>query len=123
MLWQQHDIKLSTVSAISASQDHLAISYENWTGADPCVLRVDAKLSSAVVGGGSITLILQDWNGTIWRDVKSASVTTSGVYSIFINSVTDAALLPLSDRVRCVLTTGAGSSVTVNDVRLYRKDD
>ena len=119
MRWQEQDIKLSTVSIIPASQSKAVISYESLPGADPCTLRADAQFSALTAGTG-VSLILQDWNGSTWRDVKTVAVTTTGVSSIFINLSVDSAVLPLSDRVRVVLTTGVGSSATVADVRLYR---
>ena len=74
---------------------------------------------SGVTAGAGITAKLQSsLTGVDWLDGNSVSVTADGWFYIRMNVQTsgDQAKLPLGDVARLVLTTGAGSSVTVDSI-------
>jgi len=71
---------------------------------------------SGVTAGAGITAKLQSsLTGSDWLDGNSVSVTGNGWFYIRMNvqASGDQAKLPLGDVGRLVLTTGAGSAITV----------
>jgi hypothetical protein len=79
-------------------------------------LRISIKVSSVTASAG-ITAKLQDssFEG-VWNDVASAEVniTANGIFEIVMNP--DDSALPLRDRLRVVVSSGAGDAVTVDSV-------
>jgi len=85
---------------------------------------VDVKVSGVTVGGG-ITLKLEDTsNGFEHSEVKSktTSVTADGTVSIsfMAEKAGDQADLPLRNDARLVMDTGAGSAVTIDEIRIIQ---
>jgi len=87
-------------------------------------LRVDVVTSAVTVGAGiTVKLQMRSGNFEAWADVAganaSASVTAAGTFSMRQNVevAADQANMPLKKQVRVVATTGAGSAVTINEVR------
>ena len=123
MIWQVEKIDNNAAPTIGASQTNLPISYEAPVGASPLVQRIDIVVASATVAAG-ITFKLQQFDGNAWVDVKSDAtlVTTASVVvkTIKLNPITDAALLPLAERIRVVVTSGAGDSAAVSEIRQAR---
>ena len=84
-------------------------------------------VTAAVTVGAGITLAAQSQlaDGT-WVAVSglSASVTAAGcsVLSMNANSAAGIAAMPLAKLMRVVVTTGAGSAVTVNSVRFLQPE-
>jgi hypothetical protein len=86
---------------------------------------VDIVVSGVTVGSG-ITAILQsssDGFTTQAVDAKSVAITADGIYSIRLlaNDSADWTYLPLRSSMRVVVTTGAGSALTVNEVRVIQE--
>ena len=81
--------------------------------------RLDVSCS-AVTAGAGITLKLQTRfsNEEAWQDSKTAAVTGNGIVTIaLLDTVAgDQSFLPLRPQARLVVTTGAGSAVTVDAV-------
>lgn len=88
-------------------------------------LRVDLKVS-AVTAGAGITAKLQQKSLDAWSDLASTNasvaITTAGEVSIklLVERSADQADMPLKKQVRVVLTTGAGSAVTVDKIVLLQ---
>lgn len=78
---------------------------------------VDLKASGFTVGAG-ITFKLQDsFDGVTWNDISAAtSITAAGTYTLRYNPETAVTYLPFRPMVRVVVTTGAGSAVTIDHV-------
>jgi hypothetical protein len=86
-------------------------------------LRVDFSVSGVTVGGG-ITVKLQHKSIDAWSDLGGANashaVTGNGEHSITQLMVrgTDQQNMPIKKQVRVLITTGAGSAVTVNIIKV-----
>lgn len=88
-------------------------------------LRIDVVTSAVTVGAG-ITVKLQMRSGNFepWADVAGANATAAvaaaGTSSLRQNVeiAADQANMPLKKMIRVVATTGAGSVVTINEVRI-----
>jgi hypothetical protein len=91
-------------------------------------LRIDVAALSVTAGAG-ITYTLQHSSGVdqlgveYWLDAKSASITADGVVSLtfLVELAADQTYLPLCPKGRIVVTTGAGSAVTINSVRVVEE--
>ena len=88
---------------------------------NPSLLRVDVVVSAVSVAG-SVTLNVEHLvDNTTWVAVKTLAITASGLKTITINPITDAAILPLSSPVRVSVTgTNAADSVTFTSVFVHR---
>lgn len=88
-------------------------------------LRVDV-VTSAVTAGAGITLKLQHRSGNFeaWADLAganaSAAVAAAGTSSLRQNVevAADQPNMPIKKMVRVVATTGVGSALTINEVRI-----
>ena len=80
---------------------------------------IGVKCSGVTTGAGISVKLQSSFGGNTnadWKDANSASITGNGWVYIRMNvqNSTDQALLPLADVGRLYLTTGAGSSLTVD---------
>jgi hypothetical protein len=85
-------------------------------------LRVEI-VASGVTAGAGITAIFQDSNdGITWVSGKTVAITTNATVSILVNPETEAdlAYLPFRAHGRVVITSGAGSAVTVDQLYIYQ---
>ena len=75
-----------------------------------------------VTAGAGITAKLQDSydGGTTWEDACSVAVTADGHFEI-VHNVAEGDVDPLWNVARVVVTTGAGSAVTVDAVYVSRR--
>jgi len=85
---------------------------------------VDVDVSSVTVGGG-ISIALEDTsNGFTSSEVKSktTAITADGTVSLsFLAELAgDQTNLPLRSDARIVITTGAGSAVTIDEIRVVQ---
>lgn len=118
MRWQMNEI--GKVGAVVASLTTEPVSYEALIGVDPMVQKIDVVVSSPVVAT-AITLIVQEFNGLAWVAVGSSmSVAAAGVYTWTIKPADG---VVLRERLRVVVTTGAGDSMILDDIRQYRVED
>ena len=84
-------------------------------------LLVGIKCSGLTAGAGISAKLQSSFYGQVqadWIDGNSVSLTGNGWFYIRMNVQTaaDQAKLPLGDVARLVVTTGAGSAVTISDV-------
>jgi hypothetical protein len=86
-------------------------------------LRIDFAVSGFTLGGG-ITVKLQHKSIGVWSDLAGANashaVTANGEHSItqlMVRSA-DQPNMPIKKQVRVLITTGAGSAVTVDAIRV-----
>jgi hypothetical protein len=111
------DTPVSKAFIVSAYGGTRGIRLEVQVSAATSAAAITAKLQHAVTKDGT------------WNDVGgTASVTVpttaaSTFYSIILNAcdATDSPLFPLRPNGRVVVTTGAGDSVTVTDVRVIQE--
>lgn len=117
-----------SLAAIGASATDSVISKEfNITPADSLNFTARIKCSSVTAATG-ITIKLQESanGGTTWEDVGNrAQVSVSGngwVEIAIVNTdSSDAAQLPLLNRLRLTITTGAGDAATIDSVLVSRR--
>jgi len=120
MRWQANEISRAGVYGASLTAE--PISYEALVGVDPTVQRVDIVVTAATAGAG-ITAVLQEFNGSAWVTVKtSGAIAAAGVVSFVIHPQ-DGSFVVLRERIRVVINTGAGSSITVATILQYRVED
>lgn len=121
--WSAQEVQLPvSATTLGASVSNIPVTKEyriSAGGAKDMVLKITA--SAAVVGAG-ITAKLQTAIGSDWVDSKTVAITTAGTYYIKLlaEASGDQTYLPLLNLGRVVLTTGAGSSVTVSKVELLQ---
>lgn len=124
MAYSGKNITKSSLAALGASLTDEAVSdtVKLWSEAGALALRVDIKASSVTAGAGITAKIQELKAGLTWADVKSVAITTNGIVSIKINGYQsdDKALVPLADQIRVVVSTTAGSAVTIDAVVVYR---
>lgn len=89
--------------------------------------RADIVCSSVTVGGGISVKLQSRAKGGVYTDLAtgnaSVSVTGNGTVSIVLHvqRAADQADLPLRKHCRLVLTTGAGSAVTVDEITVQQQ--
>jgi hypothetical protein len=122
--WSADDYySLAAPLAVGASATNTAVSKEfsiTAAGAKYLVIAVDV---SSVTAGAGITAKLQTAIGSVWADSKTAAVTADGrVYiKLLADNSSDQTFLPLLSKGRVVITTGAGSAVTVDRVYVIQE--
>lgn len=122
-----HDVLKGTTQTVGASAQNTVLGKE-FGVSDGERIRIDLIASALTVGAG-ITAKLQvspgvDSTGAkIWVDSKTAAMTATGASTITLQpEVTgDQTYLPLPDTARVVVTTGAGSSVTVIHINVLQR--
>lgn len=123
--YSPQDFKLKTPLAFGASASNQVISKPIGLTKDGSLhLRVDVKLSSVAAGAGiSMKLQHSSINGD-WADLAGANatvaVTGNGTFSMTqaVERATDQVNMPLKKMVRVLITTGAGSAATVDELRV-----
>lgn len=122
--WSSKPVALSPGQVVGASSANTPISLEFPITAGGACIGFVAKVSfSAATITTAITAKLQTAIGATWVDAKTAAVTASGDFYIkVLPTVTgDQAFMPLLNKGRLVLTTGAGDSATVLSVDVLQE--
>lgn len=124
--WSPRNISaLNAPVAVGASQTNAPVSIPfGITAGGSRNIVVAAKVSGVTAGAG-ITLKLRSAIGTnTAQDSKTAAVTADGMHYIKLvaESSTDQAFLPLLSLGQLVVTTGAGSAITVDNVWVIQED-
>jgi len=88
-------------------------------------LRVDIVSTAVTAGAGiSVKLQMRSLNSESWADLAGANATVaiSAAGSVSMTQLVERAAdqpnMPLKKMLRVVITTGAGSAVTINEVRV-----
>lgn len=121
--WSASDYVLSPAVAVGASAANMVVSKE-WPitagGALNCAIKIVA--ASVTVGTG-ITAKLQTAIGSDWVDAKTAAVAADGNFYIKLQTTVaaDQTFLPLLNKGRIVVTTGAGDAVTITSVSVLQE--
>lgn len=118
------DFKLKSPLVFGASASNQVISKPiQLTYRGSLNLRVDVKVSSVTAGAGiSAKLQMRSINED-WADLAGANatvaITGAGMFSMRQNVevAADQPNMPLKKQIRVLITTGAGSAVTVDEVR------
>lgn len=119
--WSANDYAIP--QAVAASQTNQVISKE-WPvtagGALNCAIKL---VVSGVTVTTAVTAKLQTAIGSDWVDSKTVSVTASGNFYIKLQTAVagDQTFLPLLNKCRLVLTTGAGDAATVDSVYVLQE--
>lgn len=121
--WTPIDVTLANEQVIAASQTNAPISKPFSITAGGSRNMVVAIKASAVTAGAGITAKLQSGIRSTFFDSKTGAITTNGWIFIKLNvEVTaDQTFLPLLDVGQVVLTTGAGSTATIDVVAILQE--
>lgn len=120
---EQFDLVLPA-NVLGAGLTKQVVTKETWvTGHGSRALRVDVKVKDVVAGAGITAIVQHASTISGWVDTKSVSITGDGTFSVtFLDSVAaDQTHLPLRPKLRVVITTGAGSAVTVEAVSVMQE--
>lgn len=129
--FQEAVLKNGTAVVVGASATDTVISNEfHITTSGSKHLRIIVVADSVTAGAG-ITWELDQWLGLDedgndeWATVgapKTVAITGDGVTTMMWNSdvAADAAYLPLTNKCRVTVTTGVGSAVTIEAVRVLQ---
>jgi len=124
------EVVRTDVNVVVAAQTNLAVSKEfRISGQGSVKFRVDLVADAVTVGAG-ITAKLQTTSGVDkdgnedWVDAKTTAVTAAGSFSISLLAqlAADQTYLPLRPKGRVVVTTGAGSAVTFESIRIMQEE-
>lgn len=119
--WSAKDVTLSTAGSqtVGAAATNTPISLEfPITAGGACLGFVVKAVFSAVTVGTAITAKLQTAIGSDWVDSKTAAVAANG--AVYIKILSDNTYMPLLNKGRMVLTTGAGDTATVTSVEVLQ---
>ena len=123
----QDPVRLNDAASIGASVTDQVVSKDiKVTSMDSLNFRLDIVVSNVVVGGGITVQLAQAIGGQI-INLSSAnaskSITTDGVVSIRLNKETAADIvdMPISKQLVLRITTGAGSSLDIDQIIHERK--
>lgn len=121
--WSPNEYKVGAIVTLGASVSNTPVSREfpiYSGGALNLVVAIDT--STTTVGAG-ITAKLQTAIGDGWEDSKTVAVTTDDRYYIKLQTTAtaDQTFLPLLSKGRVVVTTGAGSAVTIDAVYVLQE--
>lgn len=121
--WTPKDRTLPNIATIGASQTDSPISDIISLSAGGALNLVIAINVSAITVGAGVTAKLQSGINGVFVDSKTLSLTTTGYAFIKLqaNLIADQAYLPLLASAKVVVTTGAGSSVTVSGVYILQE--
>ena len=107
------------VIGASVTNEPITTNFRLTTGGatDSLVIKITA---ASVTAGAGITAKLQSAIDNTFVDAKTVSVTGNGDFYIKLNNAVsaDQAFLPLLSVGRVVVTTGAGSALTITDVQV-----
>jgi hypothetical protein len=114
----------SVPTVLGASVSNQVISKEiALTSGGSQNLRIDLAVSGFTLGAG-ISVKLQHKSISAWSDLAGANasvaITANGEFSItqLMARAADQANMPIKKQVRVLITTGAGSAVTVSAIRV-----
>lgn len=125
MAWIVDDlsIKPSTVYGASLTKEPISKNVRIQQGDGP--LLVDIKASDVTVATG-ITAFLQDSSDgfTTVNNKKSVAITADGTFTISLlaDLAGDQSHYPIRNSLRIVLDTGAGDTVTIDEIRIIRPE-
>lgn len=118
------EIKATSVSAIGASvtDSPIADNFPITAGGAARALAIKIKVSGVTVGGG-ITAKLQSAIDNEFVDSKTVAITADGNFYIKLlaEAAGDQAFMPLLSTGRVVVTTGVGSALTVDSIKLLQE--
>lgn len=123
--WVPNQVAASPGTAIGASVTNQAISNEFRITAGGARTLVVALKASGVTAGAGITAKLQTAVADYaWMDSKTVAVTAAGEFYIKLMAETaaDQTHLPLLGKGRVVITTGAGSALTIDSLYILVED-
>lgn len=122
--WSGSDYQLADTQSIAASQTNQVISKEfpiSAGGSKNIVIKI--KVSAATVAA-AITAKLQTALNGDWVDSKTVSI-TAGANDFYIKlnvqTAGDQTYLPLLNKGRLVITTGAGDSATLGAISVLQE--
>lgn len=116
--WSAKSVISNSSVVIGASQSNVPVTLEFPVSAGGA-LHFVAKISAAsVTVGAGITAKLQTAINGDWEDSKTVSITGNGNFYIKLlaEAAGDQTYLPLLNKCRVVVTTTAGSAITVTAV-------
>jgi len=131
--YQKEVLIKDTSTTLGASETNTPISQNFRISAEGSKFLKVLVVSDTVTAGAGITWTLQQWLGKDedgndeWAACgapKTVSVTGDGVTVLTWNNglAADAAYLPFTNMARVVMTTGAGSAITVERVSVIQQD-
>ena len=121
--WSPKNVVKSGLAPIGASETNAAISNDfAISGQGACQGMVIAISVSGVTVGAGITAKLQSGLNGSFVDSKTVSITAAGIFYIKLLAAnsSDQTYLPLLSTGRVVISTGAGSAVTVDSVNVLQ---
>lgn len=113
--------------AVAQSQTNQAVTKSfMMSSEDSLFFLAKIKTSSTTVAAAITAKLQESYDGSTWEDVGSpanVSITGDGTFEISLNNgvAADAAVLPTWQHCRVVVTTGAGDSVTIDNVWVSRR--
>lgn len=123
--WVPVQIDLVPGTTLGASVSNSVVSKEFRITAGGAAKLVLALKASSVTAGAGITAKLQTaMNSYTWVDSKTVSVTGNGEFYIKLlaENSSDQTYLPLLSKGRLVVTTGAGSAITIDSCYVLVED-
>lgn len=122
--WSGKDIQISDVQSLAASQSNQVISKEfPITAGGSKNLVVKLKVSAATVAAG-ITAKLQTSLNDDWVDSKTVAVTAGAndwYIKLNVEVTADQTYLPLLNKGRLVISSGAGDSATLGAISVLQE--
>lgn len=121
--WAAANYVIGSSKTVGATETNTVVSQE-WPitagGSLNCVIKI---VCSGVTAATGITAKLQTAIGSDWVDSKTASVSGNGNVYIKLQTALagDQTYLPLLNKGRIVVTTGAGDAVTVSGVHVLQE--
>jgi hypothetical protein len=122
--WNAKAVKKNGVADIGASVTNVAISEEFSIYAGGAMNGLVLKLKCAgVTAGAGITAKLQSAINGDYVDSKTVAITANGDFYITLHAekAADQTYFPLLASGRVVITTGAGSAVTISSIYLLQE--
>lgn len=121
--WSATDYAAAPGQVVGASATNSVVSKEypiTAGGALNCVIKI--KCSAVTVAAG-ITAKLQTAIGSDWVDSKTVAVSATGSFYIKLQTALagDQTYLPLLNKGRVVLTTGAGDTATIDSIEVLQE--
>jgi hypothetical protein len=108
--------QLAPTTVVGASQTAAPVSTtQNLSSGDSLDMIVEIGVSAFTEGAGITGIVQHSHDGVTWATAKSGAISGTGVTEIkFKSAYTETPVRPL---MRVVVTTTAGSSITINSVR------
>jgi hypothetical protein len=118
--WSSKNVENTVARVVPASQTNLVVSNDFPITAGGATRGFCLKLKvSAVTVAAAITAKLQTAIGDDWVDSKTVTVTADG--SFYIKILADNTYMPLLNKGRLVITTGAGDTATIDSVEVLQE--